>query len=239
LHPAVFGGILGRRDLEGDLDEMKRFNIPEIDLVIIDLYPFEETVQSTSDEQAIIEKIDVGGPSMIRAAAKNFKSVLVIADKSSYAELGNILTKRNAETSLDERKQFAARAFDICAGYDIAISNYFNKTSFPNPFGLTKKILRYGENPHQKASFAGDIDKIFDQLQGKADQRLNRSVRIPLCEEIDFLLGKAFETRWICCMSIAKFRFFKRMVGLLFWSIGTGDEYTQWRKLTDELMRGN
>ncbi|MEO8415127.1 MAG: bifunctional phosphoribosylaminoimidazolecarboxamide formyltransferase/IMP cyclohydrolase [Ginsengibacter sp.] len=167
LHPSVFGGILGRREMACDLEEMKQYNIPEIDLVIIDLYPFEETVRSTNDEKTIIEKIDVGGPSMIRAAAKNFANVLVIADKSNYAALENILSNNNAETSLEERKQFAAKAFDICSGYDIAISNYFNKTSFLNPFATEKKELRYGENPHQQASFTGYLSEVFEQLHGK------------------------------------------------------------------------
>ena len=167
LHPSVFGGILARRDVESDLQEMKQYNIPEIDLVIVDLYPFEETVKSTTDESTIIEKIDVGGPSMIRAAAKNFKNVFVIADKNDYAFLENVLSEKNAETSLEERKNFAAKAFDICSGYDIAISNYFNKTSFVNPFSREKKALRYGENPHQQASFAGNINDVFEQLNGK------------------------------------------------------------------------
>ncbi len=167
LHPSVFGGILGRRDMESDLKEMKQYNIPEIDLIIVDLYPFEETVQATDDEKTIIEKIDIGGPSMIRAAAKNFANVLVIADKSNYVNLENILSNQNGETSLEERKQFAAKAFDVCSGYDIAISNYFNKTSFINPFNIEKKILRYGENPHQQASFTGNLSEIFEQLNGK------------------------------------------------------------------------
>jgi phosphoribosylaminoimidazolecarboxamide formyltransferase/IMP cyclohydrolase len=167
LHPSVFGGILARREMESDLQEMKQYNIPEIDLVIVDLYPFEETVKSTTDEKTIIEKIDVGGPSMIRAAAKNFANVLVIADKNNYADLENILSQTNAETSLEERKKFAAKAFDVCSGYDMAISNYFNKTAFLNPFVAEKKILRYGENPHQQASFAGNLDEVFEQLHGK------------------------------------------------------------------------
>ncbi len=167
LHPSVFGGILGRREMESDVQEMKQFNIPEIDLVIVDLYPFEETVKSTTDEKTIIEKIDVGGPSMIRAAAKNFAHVLVIADKGNYADLENILSQNSAETSLEERKQFAAKAFDVCTGYDMAISNYFNNTSFLNPFVADKKVLRYGENPHQQASFAGNLGEVFDQLHGK------------------------------------------------------------------------
>ena len=167
LHPVVFGGFLGRRDVENDLQEMKQYNIPEIDLVMVDLYPFEETVKSTSDEATIIEKIDIGGPSMIRAAAKNFKSVMVIADKNDYAMLENILSEKDAETSLEERKDFARKAFDVCARYDIAISNYFNKTNFGNPFSTEKKTLRYGENPHQSGFFIGDINELFEQLHGK------------------------------------------------------------------------
>ena len=167
LHPSVFGGILGRREMETDIQEMKQFKIPEIDLVIVDLYPFEETVKSTTDEKTIIEKIDVGGPSMIRAAAKNFAHVLVIADKGNYTDLENILSQNDAETSLEERKKFAAKAFDICTGYDMAISNYFNNTSFLNPFVADKKVLRYGENPHQQASFAGNLNEVFEQLHGK------------------------------------------------------------------------
>ncbi|MEP6628431.1 MAG: bifunctional phosphoribosylaminoimidazolecarboxamide formyltransferase/IMP cyclohydrolase [Ginsengibacter sp.] len=167
LHPVVFGGFLARRDVENDLKEMEQYNIPEIDLVMVDLYPFEETVKSTSDEATIIEKIDIGGPSMIRAAAKNFKSVMVIADKNDYAMLENILSEKDAETSLEERKDFARKAFDVCARYDIAISNYFNKTNFGNPFSTEKKTLRYGENPHQSGFFIGDINELFEQLHGK------------------------------------------------------------------------
>jgi phosphoribosylaminoimidazolecarboxamide formyltransferase/IMP cyclohydrolase len=167
LHPVVFGGFLARRDVENDLKEMQQYKIPEIDLVVVDLYPFEETVRSTNDQSAIIEKIDIGGPSMIRAAAKNFKNVVVIADKNEYKELENILSKKNAETSLEERKDFAGKAFDVCTRYDIAISNYFNQTNFIDPFQLQKKELRYGENPHQKGFFLGDFNEIFEQLHGK------------------------------------------------------------------------
>ncbi len=167
LHPVVFGGFLARRDVESDLKEMKQYKIPEIDLVVVDLYPFEETVKATKDEAAIIEKIDIGGPSMIRAAAKNFKNVLVIADKNEYGTLANILKEKNAETSLEERKDFAGKAFDVCAGYDIAISNYFNKTNFANPFQAEKKVLRYGENPHQQGFYIGDFSEVFEQLHGK------------------------------------------------------------------------
>src|SRR5665213_763489 len=167
LHPVVFGGFLARRDVEKDLQEMEQYHIPEIDLVVVDLYPFEETVKSTIDEAAIIEKIDIGGPSMIRAAAKNFKNVVVIADKKEYPNLEKILSENNAETSLEERKDFARKAFDVCSGYDIAISNYFNGTHFYNPFQFEKKELRYGENPHQKGFFIGNIDDIFEQIHGK------------------------------------------------------------------------
>ena len=167
LHPAVFGGILGRRNNEQDKQEMQQYQIPEIDLVIVDLYPFEETVASTQDEAAIIEKIDVGGPSMIRAAAKNFRDVLVIASKTDYAELEQILTGQQGETGLEQRKEFAAKAFNICSGYDIAISNYFNGSSFANPFGNDNVVLRYGENPHQSARFIGKQREVFTQLHGK------------------------------------------------------------------------
>ena len=167
LHPVVFGGFLARRDVQNDLKEMEQYHIPEIDLVVVDLYPFEETVRSTNEEAAIIEKIDIGGPSMIRAAAKNFKNVLVIADKNEYKELENILSEKQAETSLEERKDFARKAFDVCSRYDIAISNYFNKTNFIDPFQLQKKELRYGENPHQKGFFLGHLNEIFEQLHGK------------------------------------------------------------------------
>ena len=167
LHPVVFGGFLARRNVENDLKEMEQYNIPEIDLVIVDLYPFEETVRTTNDEEKIIEKIDIGGPSMIRAAAKNFESVVVVADKDQYKELEIIFSEKNAETSLEERKDFARKAFDVCTGYDIAISDYFNKTDFKNPFSSAKKVLRYGENPHQSASFTGNLTEIFEQLNGK------------------------------------------------------------------------
>ena len=167
LHPSVFGGILGKRDNEVHLNEMNLYNIPEIDLVIVDLYPFEETVRSTDDEKIIIEKIDIGGPSMIRAAAKNFKDVAVVAAKREYPEIEKIISEQSGETTLEQRRSFAVKAFDVCTNYDIAISNYFNKTNFDNPFAQQKTILRYGENPHQDASFYGELSKIFDQLNGK------------------------------------------------------------------------
>jgi phosphoribosylaminoimidazolecarboxamide formyltransferase/IMP cyclohydrolase len=167
LHPSVFGGILGRRDHETDVQEMKQFNIPDIDLVIVDLYPFEETVRSTTDEKLIIEKIDIGGPSMIRAAAKNHASVLVVAAKKDYGLLENILKEQKGETGLEQRRMFAIKAFDVCTGYDMAISNYFNQAEFVNPFDKAKSVLRYGENPHQQGIYYGNQDEIFEKLNGK------------------------------------------------------------------------
>ncbi|MEP6845949.1 MAG: bifunctional phosphoribosylaminoimidazolecarboxamide formyltransferase/IMP cyclohydrolase [Panacibacter sp.] len=165
LHPAVFGGILGRRDVEQDLKEMQEYNIPEIDLVIVDLYPFEETLRTTNEEKLIIEKIDIGGPSMIRAAAKNFRDLVVIAAKDDYAGLVELLQTQNGETSFDQRKAYAAKAFEVVMNYDIAINNYFNGTIL-KPLG-NKQAMRYGENPHQKASFYGDLTEVFTQLHGK------------------------------------------------------------------------
>jgi phosphoribosylaminoimidazolecarboxamide formyltransferase/IMP cyclohydrolase len=167
LHPSVFGGILGRRDNETDLKEMQQYDIPEIDLVIVDLYPFEETVASTSDEKLIIEKIDIGGPSMIRGAAKNFKDVVVVASKTDYSNLEKIVKEQNGETTLEQRKKFAAIAFDVVKRYDIAISNYFNADKGNNVRQGQIKTLRYGENPHQQALFKGNLEEIFTQLHGK------------------------------------------------------------------------
>jgi phosphoribosylaminoimidazolecarboxamide formyltransferase/IMP cyclohydrolase len=169
LHPKIFGGILGRRNHEQDIQEMKDYEIPELDLVIVDLYPFEETVANTSEEQAIIEKIDIGGPSMIRGAAKNHRDVVVIASKQDYSLLEQILRDQNGTTSLEQRRHFAAKAFEVCAHYDVAISQYFTPAmdnyflaSVPQP-----KIMRYGENPHQQGIFYGDLNAIFNQLNGK------------------------------------------------------------------------
>ncbi len=167
LHPSVFGGILGKRDDSQHLEEMKQFNIPQLDLVIVDLYPFEETVQSTTDEKLIIEKIDIGGPSMIRAAAKNHKDVVVVAAKKDYVLLEQILKDQQGETSLEQRRAFAIKAFDVCTGYDLAISNYFNQTDFANPFDKVKTVLRYGENPHQQGIFYGNQQELFEKVNGK------------------------------------------------------------------------
>jgi len=166
LHPSIFGGILGRREEAKDIEEMKQYHIPEIDLVIVDLYPFQETVANTKEEKAIIEKIDIGGPSMIRAAAKNFSHVAVIADKKDYPLLEQLLVTQQGELTLAQRKELAAKAFEVVAGYDLAIHEYFNPGK---PIGDLKSIkhLRYGENPHQQAYFEGDWESIFKQLSGK------------------------------------------------------------------------
>ena len=168
LHPSVFGGILGRRDNETDLQEMKDYGIPVMDLVIVDLYPFQETVAQTTEEKLIIEKIDIGGPSMIRAAAKNFNDVTVIASKEDYGTLVDLLRQQNGELTRDQRRSFAAKAFHIVADYDIAIHNYFHQESPATVLGIGKQtVLRYGENPHQQAVFYGDLQACFDQLHGK------------------------------------------------------------------------
>lgn len=164
LHPAIFGGILGRSDNETDIEEMKTHNIPYIDLVIVDLYPFEKTVAETTDEKIIIEKIDIGGPSLIRAAAKNYKDVAVIADINDYAFLLKLIAA-NGSTTLEERKSLAAKAFEVVLNYDLAINNYFNGNILL-PL-RDKKQMRYGENPHQHADFYGDLTNLFKQLNGK------------------------------------------------------------------------
>ena len=167
LHPKVFGGILGIRNDNVHVSEMTAHEIPEIDLVIVDLYPFEETVAATDDEKQIIEKIDIGGPSMIRAAAKNYTDVTVIAAKKDYNLLEEILREQHGETTTEQRKIFAVKAFDVCTHYDNAISAYFNKLDVATPFNKEKHSLRYGENPHQSAGFYGNLSEIFEQLHGK------------------------------------------------------------------------
>lgn len=168
LHPSVFGGILGRRDNETDIKEMQEYKIPVMDLVIVDLYPFQETVAQTTDEKLIIEKIDIGGPSMIRAAAKNFKDVTVIASKDDYQKLVDLLQEQNGEVTLEQRRRFAAKAFHVVTDYDIAINNYFHKESLLTVVGAGQQtVLRYGENPHQQAIFYGNLNECFDQLHGK------------------------------------------------------------------------
>ena len=170
LHPKIFGGILYRRDFQEDLNEAAHHQIPPIDLVIVDLYPFEETVASGASDEDIIEKIDIGGISLIRAAAKNFNDVIIISDKSQYPLLENILTNNNCTTSLNERRLFAAKAFDTSSHYDTAIFNYFFSGEEIKHFKQSIQnfqVLRYGENPHQTGVFYGNLDDMFDKLNGK------------------------------------------------------------------------
>ena len=169
LHPKVFGGILNRRDLQDDQTQIAEYDIPEIDLVIVDLYPFEDTVASGADHSAIIEKIDIGGISLIRAAAKNYKDVVIIPSKDQYGPFLEILQANGKTTSMDERKGFARDAFNVSSHYDTHIFNYFNngeKEVFKQSIS-DAQVLRYGENPHQKGIFHGDMDAIFDKLHGK------------------------------------------------------------------------
>jgi phosphoribosylaminoimidazolecarboxamide formyltransferase/IMP cyclohydrolase len=168
LHPKVFGGILNRQDNEGDIAELKEYNIPQIDLVIVDLYPFEKTVASGAAEQDIVEKIDIGGISLIRASAKNFKDTFTVSSMNQYEEFLSILSENEGETSIGQRKKFAAKSFNISSHYDTAIFNYFNEDEVVfKASQQTSKTLRYGENPHQKGYFFGDLDAMFDKLHGK------------------------------------------------------------------------
>lgn len=169
LHPNVFGGILARRHEENDLAQLEQYNIPELDLVIVDLYPFEDTVASGAEEQAIIEKIDIGGISLIRAAAKNFRDTLIVPSREDYEETLEILKSQEGATTIEQRKAFASKAFNISSHYDTAIFNYFNDGSIKalKQSIQEAKTLRYGENPHQEGTFYGKLDDMFDQLNGK------------------------------------------------------------------------
>ena len=176
LHPKVFGGILNRRDNEGDRAQIAQYEIPEIDLVIVDLYPFSATVASGAPEADIIEKIDIGGISLIRGAAKNYKDVVIVASKAQYAPLAEMLKRNGAESSLEERRWFAGQAFAVSSGYDTDIFNYFASTPVESPIAPVEelriafddsKAMRYGENPHQQGTFYGDFDAMFEQLHGK------------------------------------------------------------------------
>ncbi|MDR2912335.1 MAG: bifunctional phosphoribosylaminoimidazolecarboxamide formyltransferase/IMP cyclohydrolase [Alistipes sp.] len=157
LHPGVFGGILSRRELPEDAAQLEQYNIPEIDLVIVDLYPFEATVASGAPDADIIEKIDIGGISLIRAGAKNHKDVVIVGSQEQYGELLGLLRGQDCSTTLEQRRRFAGLAFGVSSHYDTAIHNWF----------VGEHELRYGENPHQKASFRGDLGEVFEQLHGK------------------------------------------------------------------------
>ncbi len=170
LHPKVFGGILGRRENENDMKQFAEYGIPEIDLVVVDLYPFEETVASTDNESEIIEKIDIGGISLIRAAAKNYKDVIIVPSFAQYDDLIKLLDEKNGSSDINDRRYFATQAFNVSSHYDTAIFNYFNKDdelAFKQSF-TKSRVLRYGENPHQKGLFFGNLDDVFEQLHGKA-----------------------------------------------------------------------
>ncbi len=170
LHPKVFGGILHRRDHEGDQKEKEEYNIPPIDLVIVDLYPFEETVASGASEDDIIEKIDIGGIALIRGAAKNFNDVVIVSSRDYYADFLELITEKNGATSLADRKLFASRAFDTSSHYDSAIFSYMNREDEVPSFKTSAKngkILRYGENPHQKGVFYQESEPYFNQIHGK------------------------------------------------------------------------
>lgn len=170
LHPKVFGGILNRQNNDSDVAELLDFDIPQIDLVIVDLYPFEKTVASGASNQDIIEKIDIGGISLIRAAAKNYADVVCVSSVNDYSEFLELLKNKNGVTSEDDRKQFAAKSFNISSHYDSAIFNYFNKNHEIPTLKISEtdgKILRYGENPHQRGFFFGNFDDIFTKLHGK------------------------------------------------------------------------
>jgi phosphoribosylaminoimidazolecarboxamide formyltransferase/IMP cyclohydrolase len=190
LHPKVFGGILCRRGLEQDIQQIEKYEIPEIDLVIVDLYPFEATVASGADDAAIIEKIDIGGISLIRAAAKNYNDVVIIASQAQYKPFRDMLLEHGASTSIEERRWFAKEAFAVSSHYDTAIFGYFdnNEGSAFRCAIEDQKPLRYGENPHQKGYFFGDLDKVFDQIHGKEisyNNLLDINAAIDLIDEFD------------------------------------------------------
>jgi phosphoribosylaminoimidazolecarboxamide formyltransferase / IMP cyclohydrolase len=190
LHPKVFGGILGRRENKEDISQMEKYEIPEIDLVIVDLYPFEETVASGAADQDIIEKIDIGGISLIRAAAKNFADVVIVPSKEEYNMLLDLLNEKNGQTSLADRKEFARKAFATSSNYDTAIFNYFNEEK-DDHFRVSlnhSNVLRYGENPHQRGVFFGNFDEMFEKLHGKEisyNNLLDIDAAVNLIDEFD------------------------------------------------------
>ncbi|MDR2233721.1 MAG: bifunctional phosphoribosylaminoimidazolecarboxamide formyltransferase/IMP cyclohydrolase [Tannerella sp.] len=192
LHPKIFGGILARREHEGDRQQIAEYHINEIDLVIVDLYPFEETVESGAEEAVVIEKIDIGGISLIRAAAKNYKDVLIVASKAQYSPFMNLLNLNGAESSVEDRRWFAKEAFATTSAYDTAIFNYFDgddRSAFRAAVDDAKE-MRYGENPHQRGIFYGNFDELFDQLHGKElsyNNLLDVDSAITLIDEFDEL----------------------------------------------------
>jgi phosphoribosylaminoimidazolecarboxamide formyltransferase / IMP cyclohydrolase len=183
LHPAIMGGILYRRDDAGDVAQAKQYNIPAIDLVVVDLYPFEETVASGASEEDIIEKIDIGGISLIRATAKNYKDTLIVSSRSQYADVVALLSSKGASTDLEDRREYAGKAFGISSHYDGAINSYFLGRDDAGLYDFTSlpgQSLRYGENPHQSATYHGDLDGIFEKLHGK-ELSYNNLVDVDAC----------------------------------------------------------
>lgn len=209
LHPKVFGGILGRTQLESDRAEMAQYGIPAFDLVVVDLYPFEETVANTDDESAIIEKIDIGGISLIRAGAKNYNDVLIVPSRKHYGELIHLLETQQGETSLDDRKRFAGYAFAESSHYDTAISRWFAPDT----------ALRYGENPHQKGYFRGDLDALFEKLHGKElsyNNLLDLDAGLNLIREFDgptFAILKHNNPCGIACRNTVKEAYLAALAG--------------------------
>ena len=206
LHPKIFGGILGRRDNELDKSQFSEYGIPEIDLVIVDLYPFEQTLSSTGNEQEIIEKIDIGGISLIRAAAKNYKDVIIIPSSAQYNGLLNLLKEKNGYSTLEDRRYFATSAFNVSSHYDTAIFNYFNggKTDVFKSSILSSNKLRYGENPHQKGIYHGKLNDVFTQLHGKAISYNNLGdldAAIHLINEYDETTISILKHNNACCLA--------------------------------------
>lgn len=190
LHPKIFGGILGRRDLESDVKQIKAYDILEFDLVVVDLYPFEDTVASGASESDIIEKIDIGGISLIRAAAKNFKEVVIVASKKQYQPLLELLNEKDGVSTVDDRKWFAKEAFAVSSAYDSAIFNYMDDNSGSAFRKTVDQVneLRYGENPHQKGVFYGKLSELFEQLHGKEisyNNLLDIEAAVDLISEFD------------------------------------------------------
>lgn len=203
LHPKIFGGILNRGDNETDQAQIEEFEIPNIDLVIVDLYPFEETVASGAEHQAIVEKVDIGGISLIRAAAKNYKDTLIVSSREQYDEVAQVLSEKNGATDLKDRLRFAAKAFDISSHYDSKIFEYFNSVVAEEEEEIpslkvserSAKTLRYGENPHQKGTFYGDLSEMFDQLNGKElsyNNLVDVDAAVALIDEFPAEEGAAF-----------------------------------------------
>ncbi|MBS0000808.1 MAG: bifunctional phosphoribosylaminoimidazolecarboxamide formyltransferase/IMP cyclohydrolase [Cyclobacteriaceae bacterium] len=191
LHPKILGGILSRRGYEGDRKELAEFQVPEIDLVVIDLYPFEETVAAGAGEEDIIEKIDIGGISLIRAAAKNYKDVVIVSSREQYGHLQRLLEEKQGCTDLEDRRFLATQAFQTTSHYDTAIFNYFNRNTGIRALKISEnrvRTLRYGENPHQQGAFYGGLDKLFEQLNGKElsyNNLVDIDAAISLVEEFD------------------------------------------------------